>query len=946
MKKYIYISIAFVLVILGLNFYLSSRMYHNYLSFQEDMITRNINECSNDIHQEWLEFRKELKYVYDFHDISVIFDKSKENRGEIFELIFSKYPGLVQKITIFNNKGVIMNLGKDRSGYFTWTTTREENIRLEPTERLLLENYHYFYTIPVFNKDQLYANVLFSFDLEKYFTLKFEEYKHDFPGWQGILNSAGKLVFQSPTGQTYQEIQETETILSNLKAGKTGLLKHKLKSGAAKKEVISAYNSTELMNQEYILIFSFFPEKTRVFLINQLIPLVITFIAVFLFVGLLVYLLTRVSKARDKAGAGLKELQSVFENIPIGVLVLDRNQKVNMANTAAANMLHMESQNEVIGKNISNKLVTVKSSGKDGREFNFDTNKYVYYNKKGEEIVLYKRAVPILYNKKDMSLEAFIDISPLEKSRKLEIAANNSKSDFLAKMSHEIRTPMNGIIGMAEVLMNQDLTREQQETAKIIQKSADLLLSIINDILDFSKIEAGKMLLEEVPFKLKEELETTIALFKQKAREKRVEINLEISSKVPDNIIGDPFRLRQVIANLLSNAVKFTHEGEILVRVEFIKESLGDITVLFTVEDTGIGIPKENLDNIFGSFNQAKGSTSRKYGGTGLGTTIAKQLVELMNGEIWVESPSSISTNPNYPGSKFGFTIECFSNEKLDKEFNFTNIKQFNDIKCLIIGHEKELENALVQAAKNFGLTTQITPFQKGTMDLVKRNPSMMENGFKILFIFDTPNSDGFFVARKLYDEGMSDKFLIIILSSNDKIGNFVKSKRLGVDYYLVKPFEMSEIFDIIQDNFPNIEIDEGILEGLDKLKKDISILVAEDNLINQKVAQNIFKKLGYNIDLAKNGQEAIEKTQENGYDIIFMDLLMPVIGGIEATEKIRELGHKYPIVAMTADISAEDREKAINCGMDDFIYKPAKVDIVKRVLIKWFSESMNHLQP
>jgi PAS domain S-box-containing protein len=944
MKKYIYISIAFILVILGLTIFLSSKSYQNFLSFQENIITRNAHQCSNEIHREWLNFQKELNYISDYKDVETLFNNPNENRGEIFELIFSKYPALVQEITIFNKNGVIMNLGKDESDYFTWTSSREENIRLEPTERPLYENYHYFYTIPVFNKEELYANILFTFDLDKYFTRKFEEYQHDFAGWQGMLNSSGKLIVQLPKDGELYEIQEPETILSNLKAGKTGILKHELESGEAKKKAVSAYNLTGLMNQKYILVFSFFPDKTRVFLVKQMIPHVIIFLSMFLFVGLLVYVLMRVSKERDTAAAALKELQSVFENIPIGVLVLDRNQKVNMANTAAANMLHMESQNEVIGKNISNKLVTAKSSGKDGREFNFDTNKYVYYNKKGEEIVLYKRAVPIRYARKDMSLEAFIDISPLEKSRKLEIAANNSKSDFLAKMSHEIRTPMNGIIGMVEVLMNQDLTKEQQETAKIIQKSADLLLSIINDILDFSKIEAGKMLLEEVPFKLKEELETTIALFKQKAREKRVEINLEISSKVPDNIIGDPFRLRQVIANLLSNAVKFTHEGEILVHVEFIKESLGDITILFTVEDTGIGIPKENLDNIFGSFNQAEGSTSRKYGGTGLGTTIAKQLVELMNGEIWVESPSSISTNPNYPGSKFGFTIECFSNEKLDKEFNFTNIKKFNDIKCLIIGHDKELENTLLQAAKNFGMTTQITPFQKGTMDLIKRNPSMMEDGFKILFILDTPNSDGFFVARKLYDEGMSDKFLIIILSSNDKIGNFVKSKRLGVDYYLVKPFEMSEIFDIIQDNFPNIEIEEGKLEGLDKLKKDISILVAEDNLINQKVAQNIFKKLGYNIDLAKNGQEAIDKAQENGYDIIFMDLLMPVKGGIEATEQIRELGHKYPIVAMTADISNEDKEKAMSCGMDDFIYKPAKVDIVKRVLIKWFSESMNHM--
>ena len=311
-----------------------------------------------------------------------------------------------------------------------------------------------------------------------------------------------------------------------------------------------------------------------------------------------------------------------------------------------------------------------------------------------------------------------------------------------------------------------------------------------------------------------------------------------------------------------------------------------------------------------------------------------------MNGEIWVESPSSISTSPKYPGAKFGFTVECFSNEKLDKEFDYSRVGSFSEIKALIVGDDNSIIETLLKATQNFGISSQITPYQDDTLELIRRNPPSREDGYKIIFITNTYDFDGFFVARKMFDNGMSDKFLIIMLSSNDKIGNFVKSKRLGIDYYLVKPFELSELFDIIQDNFPNIKIEEGQLEGIDKLKKDISILVAEDNIINQKVAQNIFKKLGYEIDIAKNGEEAINMVLNNGYDVVFMDLLMPIKNGIEATSEIRKKGIKIPIVAMTADTTEDDKKKAISVGMNEIIYKPAKMDVVKRTLIKWFSSS------
>ena len=280
----------------------------------------------------------------------------------------------------------------------------------------------------------------------------------------------------------------------------------------------------------------------------------------------------------------------------------------------------------------------------------------------------------MIYNEAYL-LSAFIDVTHIEKARKYEAAANTAKSEFLAKMSHEIRTPMNGIIGMTEALDQESLTIDQKEYVQIVKRSADVLLTLIDDILDFSKIEAGKMQLEEIPFKLREEVKFAIDLFRPIIEEKNLKFGIKINPDVPENIIGDSFRLRQVLSNLISNAVKFTHEGEISVGIELEEEYNSNITLLFYVEDTGVGIPRDKVESIFNSFTQAEESTSRKYGGSGLGTTIAKQLVTLMHGEIWVQSPSPIPASPNFPGSRFSFTIEVYSNEKLVKALHTEEIK-------------------------------------------------------------------------------------------------------------------------------------------------------------------------------------------------------------------------------------------------------------------------------
>lgn len=628
--------------------------------------------------------------------------------------------------------------------------------------------------------------------------------------------------------------------------------------------------------------------------------------------------------------------ERLFETVPVGLTIMNKHGKIILFNRALAELLQAENRSELIGANITEKFgLSEFSSDFAAEDEEEGLDKFHFFNRDGKEIIINKKEFPILFHTEECILGTYIDITPFEMARKGEADANKAKSEFLANMSHEIRTPLNGVIGMADVLLNSNLNKEQLENTKIIKKSADLLLSIINDILDFSKIEAGKMNLEEIPFKLREEVSFTLDTFKFKAKEKGIELISDINDDVPDKYIGDPFRLRQIITNLVGNAVKFTNVGKVVVKCSFIRESFGTVILLFSVEDTGIGIAESKISSIFSSFSQADGSTTRKYGGTGLGTTISKQLTEMMDGEIWVESPSSIAEDPKNPGSSFNFTVELLSDERLDKDIDYMSVKKNEDLKTLLVLSKTNKESTLKENLQNVGIPVEtaysIEEALRGTKGVY-----ISSQKYKMIIIEDGTDFDGFRVAQTFDEFVLSDDYIIILISSNDQQGNYAKSKRLRVDNYVVKPYEPEELFELIEENFPNLKIDADKALERESLKESLNILVAEDNMINQKVAQTIFKSIGYEIDLAENGGVAIDKMKNKEYDIVFMDFMMPVKDGLQATIELREMGFKQPVVAMTGNATEDDKNKALSVGMNDFVSKPVLVGTIKNMLMKW----------
>lgn len=528
--------------------------------------------------------------------------------------------------------------------------------------------------------------------------------------------------------------------------------------------------------------------------------------------------------------------------------------------------------------------------------------------------------------------------------------ASLAKSQFLANMSHEIRTPMNAIIGLTQLINQSNLNDSQKNYTSKIEASSKTLLRIINDILDFSKIEAGKLEIENIKFNLDKVFENVSTLYTDSAINKGIDINFDIGEGVPDAIKGDPLRLEQIIANLTTNAIKFTSSGEVNVAVRVDEELEDKVKLHFSVTDTGIGLTKEQVEKLFTAFTQADNSTTRKYGGTGLGLTITKQLVELMNGQIWVESEYG-------EGSTFHFIIQFDKLENIIMP-SYEKYPDLHGRKVLVVDHNKTSLMILERMLKSFLLevTAIRDPFE--AIELLEK-----ENFDLLVIDFNLPEVSGIDLYKRLVVNTEIKVPKTIFVSTTGRENYYTQANQLGVKNFLVKPINQSLMFDAIMNSLKgtenrtikienNRENEEKNQMRIKKLLKDKRILLVEDNDINQLVAKDTLEQVGISVSIANNGEEAIKYVRANKFDAVLMDVQMPIMDGYKATKIIRETypSVELPIIAMTANALKGDREKSIESGMNDYISKPIDAEILFETLAKWISgnvieDSVNHVK-
>ena len=510
--------------------------------------------------------------------------------------------------------------------------------------------------------------------------------------------------------------------------------------------------------------------------------------------------------------------------------------------------------------------------------------------------------------------------------------ASLAKSQFLANTSHEIRTPMNAIMGLTYLISQSDLNGTQKNYISKIQISAQTLLRIINDILDFSKVEAGKIEIENIKFDIDKVLENVSTLYSASADNKGIALNFDIGDGIPHELKGDPLRLEQMITNLTTNAIKFTNQGEVNVAVRIEEENDNKIKLHFSVSDTGIGLQKEQIEKLFNAFTQADNSTTRKYGGTGLGLAITKQLIELMNGEIWVESEYG-------KGSIFHFVIE-FDKLLNIVEPSYESYPELEGKKVLVIDHNKTSLMVIKRmlSSFSFSVTALRDPFE--AIKILKKEE------FDLLFIdFNLPELSGIDLYKRLIVNTEIKVPKTIFISATGRENYYSQANQLGVKHFLVKPINQSLMFDAIIDILKinkakgeNIKVNEENGVKYKSILKDKQILLVEDNEINQLVAKDILEQVNIKVTIAANGEEALKYVHNNKFDAILMDVQMPVMDGYKATEIIRKeySNVELPIIAMTANALKGDREESINFGMNDYVSKPIDPEILFEVLAKW----------
>jgi len=930
MRKAIIIGLTSIVLLILSNVFYYHNTYKNQVNIQKEILLRQSGICRNQMDLYLKKTRTNILLLLSPEELQNLFTHKNNNNSaqNRIEFLFNNYKEILKELKIIDPDGNVFTLRKSASGSFI--SSYKKIAPIDPVSEKIFFNDKenaVDYIQPLSDETDTYGFVQFKINLKSFFDSMFNNFNIEGYHFQWLFNN-GSIVYNTINADI--TVPEIKSIEQQLDEGRLISLKHRININGTDTKVLTVFRKLGINNWHYYMAFSMPLNSITAYIVrNAFIVGAITLFVILFFIAWSIYNIHTKNLEEKRLKQSQETLRKVLYYLPVGIVLADQANTIRQVNKAALNILSFDDEDQMLGQEADDNMLFENCRIVEKTDYSSSSFKAIIRNKQGEEKIILAEQIPFFLQSQRYTINLFLEASSLDLQNKIKDEHGETKSTFIANISHELRTPLNGIIGMTDLLMGADLHLQEKDMLSVVKRSADTLLTLINDILDFSKIEAGKFEVESIPFNLKDEVENTINDFRVKADENNIQLTWESSITLPKDFIGDPIRLRQVLNNLIGNAIKFTPlNGKILLSITETESLNGSKAVQFSIKDTGIGISKEKMSVIFKPFSQADGSTTRKYGGTGLGITISKQLVQLMGGDIKVMSPSGISTNHRYPGAEFVFTIPLRTN-KLSKVFNFSNITKISDIKALIISDNPLQVVSITKNLSSLHIQNKILTPSNETLEFIKS-----DSEYHIVVIENRPDFDGLEFLNILHSHNLTSNILVVVQSYNFQQTNTRIAKQLGADAYLRKPIKLATLKEVILQHFPNIKA--VTLNTSPASGKLLKILIAEDNKLNQRVIHSLFKKLSLKIDIAVDGKEAVKMAVEKNYDLIFMDIYMPEMDGVAAMKELKKQNINCPVIGMTASTDQEEKNSAMDAGMDDYIIKPVRIEELSRMITKW----------
>ena len=811
MNRTFFIILISIFLFIGINTVFYFTIFNQQLDFQTDLLARQTRLCGSTIEQGGMNFENELNAIPFADDFSELFTnvEIRERGAENLQKLYTRNSELINKITVFDNENNVYSLILDRKGDFVtdYYESQEQTI-LRERDELIFDQDKFSLSIPDFDENgDVRSNIVVEINFTLYVNSIFEKYRLENTMWQWMVTNSGELIATAETNLNIPP-NDLKRIGSDVIKGEESSMVHSIDIEGSPTRVVSVYHPIRLVKRDLGIIFSI---KTDLFLRSIIIKFSIISLFSLALLALLLYIYFTVFRVRSETVRRKRvseiALVKTLDSLPVGIILSEPNGAIRVMNNTAREWIMNDPKDSPENKSLHELDLETQKAGTDDPLYTRAFGPGYVIKSQSDAIIrqLYRREFLTEINQVETNIILLFDITEFEKARNLEKIAQLAKTELLESMSHEIAGPVIQLRNAVDILEKESLKGKLEETAVILKKTTDLLSNQITSILDFATQDVEKVIMEEIPFSLNNEIELAIQPFKSIASQTNSSIITKIRNDMPDRLIGDPFRLRQILYNLVESSIEQTRGGRILISTEVIEYHDEYLVLQFQIDDTGSGLPQHIIDKFVNRQGSTLDLSGKGFEENELRIAIALQHINLLKGQLWIESPSAISADPDLPGTKYSFTIEVL---------------------------------------------------------------------------------DGTTKEKDIQSSGAG------------------KATRTRI------------------------------------IDPDISILLAEDNIFNRKLAQNLFKSLGFEIDQAENGKEAVKMVLEKSYDIIFMDLLMPEMDGLQAITEIRKLGIEVPVVAVTAVENPDTRSAAEALGVEDYLLKPASTDQIKEILLHTFPKN------